>query len=50
MLNSPRTSRYLNGLSDLEAYGCDPMSVRELMDEFEQFPVFDVDAEGLVDI
>lgn len=42
MFNSSRImSDYLANLADLDTYGCDPMSIEGLRDEFEVFPIFD---------
>jgi len=32
-------SDYIATLADLDTYGCDPMSIEGLRDEFEVFPV-----------
>ena len=41
--------RYIANLSDVSAYGCAPMSLADLLDEFEVFPIF-AEEEGLVSI
>jgi hypothetical protein len=42
-------SDYLADLAALDTYGCAPMSVADLMEEFEVFPIL-VEEEGLVSI
>lgn len=48
--SNPVSSAYINNLADLDLYGCWPMSVRELMDEFEMFPIFHAEPDGLIEI
>lgn len=51
MFNSNRImSAPLISVTDLDTYGCQPMTVRELLEEFDVFQVFDEDDEGLVKI
>ena len=38
-------SAHLISVTDLDTYGCQPMTVRELLEEFDVFQVFD-DDEG----
>ena len=49
-ISNPVSGRYIKDLADLDLYGCWPMSVRELMEEFEQFPVFHAEPDGLIEI
>lgn len=50
MFNSnPTMSAQLIAVSDLDTYGCQPMTVSELLEEFDVFQVFD-DDEGLIHI
>jgi hypothetical protein len=42
-VNARLTTHHAVNLADLETYGCLPMSIGELMDEFENFPIFDED-------
>ena len=43
-------SDYIANLGDVSAYGCAPMSVADLLDEFEVFPISDDGFDGLVNI
>ena len=43
-------SCYLGDLASLDQYGCAPMSVADLMEEFEVFPVTDDNFDDFVKI
>lgn len=48
MFNFKRVmSDYLVNLADLDTYGCDPMSMEGLRDEFEFYPSYEEDFEQL---
>jgi len=50
MYNSYRImSDYLTDLAALDTYGSAPMSVADLMEEFEVFPIL-IEEEGMVSI
>lgn len=49
MFNSSRImSDYLTNLADLDTYGCDPMSIEGLREEFEVFPLYDQELDDLI--
>ena len=51
MFNFSRVmSDYLTDLADLDTYGCDPMSFEGLRYEFEVFPIYDDELEGVIRI
>lgn len=51
MFNSSRfMSAHLITVTDLETYGCQPMTVRELLEEFDGFPIHEEDHDDLVRI
>lgn len=43
-------SDYIANIADVSTYGCVPMSVADLLDEFEVFPIGDDGFDGLVNI
>lgn len=43
-------SAHLISVTDLATYGCQPMTVRELLEEFDAFAMFDDDDDGLMRI
>ncbi|WP_165823726.1 hypothetical protein [Metarhizobium album] len=51
MFHSTRImSDYLATIADLDTYGCDPMSIEGLRDEFEVFPIYEEEFEGFTGI
>ena len=40
-------SDYIANLADVSTYGCDPMSFEDLRDEFEIFPVPEVEEASI---
>ncbi len=39
--NTSFMADHVGNLADVEVYGCLPMSIAELMDEFENFPILE---------
>lgn len=46
--NTRLLADHVGNLADVEVYGCLPMSIPELMDEFESFPILEEEEFPLV--